>query len=69
MSEIRVVVTGIGVVSPVGLTTLSTWDSLINGKSGIGRITAFDPAEFETTIAAEISEFDPGNYMDRKEAR
>ena len=69
MSDIRVVVTGIGIVSPVGLTTLSTWDSLVNAKSGISTITAFDPTEFETTIAAQINDFDPENYMDRKEAR
>ena len=69
MSEHRVVVTGIGIVSPIGLTVASTWNSLINGRSGIGRIAAFDPTESETQIAAEISNFDPENYMDRKEAR
>ena len=69
MSEIRVVVTGIGIISPIGLTTVSTWDSLVNSKSGIARITAFDSTEFETTIAAEINDFEPENYMDRKEAR
>ena len=69
MSDVRVVVTGIGVVSPIGLTVASTWDSLVNGKSGIARIAAFDPTEFETQIAAEVGDFDPENYMDRKEAR
>ena len=69
MSDVRVVVTGIGIVSPIGLTVASTWNSLINGRSGIGRIAAFDPTEFETQIAAEVSDFDPENYMDRKEAR
>ncbi len=69
MSDVRVVVTGIGIVSPLGLTVASTWDSLLKGRSGIARIAAFDPTEFETQIAAEVSDFDPENYMDRKEAR
>ena len=69
MTDTRIVVTGIGVVSPIGLTSDATWESLVAGRSGVGRITAFDPEGFETTIAAEIPEFDPTNYMDRKEAR
>ena len=69
MTDTRIVVTGIGVVSPIGLTADATWESLLAGKSGVGRISAFDPEGFETTIAAEIPEFDPTNYMDRKEAR
>jgi 3-oxoacyl-[acyl-carrier-protein] synthase II len=69
VSDVRVVVTGIGIVSPLGLTVASTWDSLLKGRSGIARIAAFDPTEFETQIAAEVSDFDPENYMDRKEAR
>ena len=69
MTEARIVVTGIGLVSPIGLTADATWESLVAGKSGVGRITAFDPEGFETTIAAEVPDFDPTNYMDRKEAR
>ena len=69
MTEARIVVTGIGVVSPIGLTADATWESLVAGRSGVGRITAFDPEGFETTIAAEAPDFDPTNYMDRKEAR
>ena len=69
MTEARIVVTGIGVVSPIGLTADATWESLVAGRSGVGRITAFDPEGFETTIAAEVPDFDPTNYMDRKEAR
>ncbi len=69
MSDIRVVVTGIGIVSPIGLTAASTWDALVNGRSGVALITAFDPTDFETQIAAEVGDFDPENYMDRKEAR
>ena len=69
MTEARIVVTGIGLVSPIGLTADATWESLVAGRSGVGRITAFDPEGFETTIAAEVPDFDPTNYMDRKEAR
>ena len=69
MTEARIVVTGIGVVSPIGLTADATWQSLVAGRSGVGRISAFDPDGFETTIAAEIPDFDPTNYMERKEAR
>ena len=69
MTDARIVVTGIGVVSPIGLTADATWESLVAGRSGVSHITAFDPEGFETTIAAEITDFDPTNYMDRKEAR
>ncbi|HEV8230106.1 MAG TPA: beta-ketoacyl-ACP synthase II [Candidatus Limnocylindria bacterium] len=65
----RVVVTGMGLVTPLGLDVASTWDALIHGKSGIGRITRFDPAPYETQIAGEVKGFDPGQYMDRKEIR
>ena len=69
MSDARVVVTGIGVVSPSGITADATWESLVAGKSGVGRISAFDAAGFETQIAAEVPNFNPEDYMDRKEAR
>ena len=69
MTEARIVVTGIGVVSPIGLTADATWQSLVAGRSGVGRISAFDAEGFETQIAAEIPDFDPTNYMERKEAR
>ncbi|MBI4308169.1 MAG: beta-ketoacyl-ACP synthase II [Chloroflexi bacterium] len=65
----RVVVTGIGVISPLGLDTPSSWQALIQGQSGVGLITSFDPAPFETKFAAEVKGFDPLKYMDRKEAR
>ena len=65
----RVVVTGIGMISPLGLDAHSTWQSLLDGKSGVRRITVFDPTEFSTQIASEVKGFDPNNYMDRKEAR
>ncbi|MCK4368173.1 MAG: beta-ketoacyl-ACP synthase II [Dehalococcoidales bacterium] len=64
----RVVVTGIGAVSPVGLTVSSMWEALISGKSGIDYISSFDPAPFETKFAAEVKGFDPMVYVSRKEA-
>lgn len=65
----RVVVTGVGAVTPLGLTARETWKALLAGRSGAGRITRFDPAGFVTQIACEVRDFDPGNYVDRKEAR
>ena len=65
----RVVVTGIGMVTPLGLDTPSTWKALLAGKSGVDRITAFDAEAFETRIAAEVKGFDPLTCMDRKEAK
>ena len=65
----RVVVTGIGLVSPVGLTREETWGSLLAGESGIDRISSFDAEELETTIAGEVKGFDPTSYVGRKEAR
>ena len=65
----RVVVTGIGVVSPVGLTREATWSNLLAGKSGIARITSFDAEELDTTIAGEVHGFDATDYVGRKEAR
>ncbi len=65
----RVVVTGIGMVSPLGLDVQSTWQGLVSGKSGVDRITQFDADTFDTKIAAEVKNFDPGQYLDRKEVR
>ncbi len=65
----RVVVTGVGMVSPVGLTRDETWKNLLAGKSGIDTISAFDPDGLETTIAGEVTDFDPTTYVDRKQAR
>jgi len=64
----RVVVTGIGVISPIGLTVSSMWEGLISGKSGIDYIASFDPAPLETKFAAEAKGFDPRVYVSRKEA-
>jgi 3-oxoacyl-[acyl-carrier-protein] synthase II len=65
----RVFVTGIGMVTPLGLDTASTWEGLIQGQSGIDFITAFDTEGFETRFAGEVKGFDPESYLDRKEAR
>ena len=65
----RVVVTGVGMVTPVGLDTEKSWESLINGKSGIGPITQFDDKAMPTQIAGEINGFDPAAYIDAKEIK
>ncbi|MCL4244090.1 MAG: beta-ketoacyl-ACP synthase II [Candidatus Dadabacteria bacterium] len=65
----RVAVTGIGLVTPVGLGNEATWRAVCEGRSGVRRITKFDPAEHKTQIAAEINGFDPELYMNAKEAR
>ena len=59
----RVVVTGLGVISPVGNTVNEFWNSLINGKCGIDFITRFDPSDFKVKIAAEVKNFDAQKYM------
>lgn len=65
----RVVITGLGAVTPVGCDAPSTWRALIGGVSGVGRISLFDPAGHDVTIAAEVKGFDPSVAMDRKEVR
>jgi 3-oxoacyl-[acyl-carrier-protein] synthase II len=65
----RVVVTGVGAITPVGGDVASTWESLTHGRGGIGRITRFDPAPYESKIAGEVKDYDPAKYMDRKDAR
>lgn len=62
----RVVITGLGVVSPVGLNVNDFWTNLVAGKSGVDNITYFDATDFDTRFAAELKGFDPLNYMDRK---
>lgn len=65
----RVVVTGMGVLTPIGIGVKTFWGNLIEGKSGIDRITLFDTDGFESKIAGEVKGFDPLNYMDKIEAR
>jgi len=65
----RVVVTGLGVVSPIGIGKDDFWSALSQGKNGIDKITLFDTTNFPTRIAGEVKDFNPGNYLDKKEAR
>ncbi len=63
------VVTGVGVVTPIGIGKDRFWSALVEGRSGVRRIESFDPSPFPTQIAAEVRDFDPLQYMDRKEVR
>lgn len=65
----RVVVTGMGVITPIGLTVEEYWNNLLAGKSGAGPITYFDASEYDTKFACEVKGFDPLKYMDRKLAQ
>ncbi|HHV72287.1 MAG TPA: beta-ketoacyl-ACP synthase II [Clostridia bacterium] len=65
----RVVITGIGMVTPLGIKTEEVWDNLLKGKSGIGLVTRFDTSNYATKIAGEVKNFNPADYMDKKEAR
>ena len=65
----RVVVTGLGAVTPIGNTVDEMWASIREGKCGVGPITQFDASEYAVKIAAEVKNFDPTLWIDRKEAR
>ena len=65
----RVMVTGMGIISPLGLDVETTWNGIVNGHSGVDLITAFDTEGYDTHFAAEVKGFDPESYLDRKEAR
>ncbi len=69
MSKRRVVVTGLGIVSPLGNDLATSWDGIVNGRSGIGPITHFDPSAFTTRIAGEVRDFDIGKWVSPKDAR
>ena len=69
MSTRRVVVTGLGTLSPVGNTVDEFWSALLQGRSGLGQITKFDTTGYPTRIAGEVRNFDPLNFVDKKEAR
>lgn len=65
----RVVVTGMGTVTPVGLDAPTTWDALVHGRSGVAKVSSFETDDLGVKIAGEVKSFDPTQYMDRKEAR
>ncbi len=67
--ERRVVVTGIGLVTPVGIGREETWSALVNGQSGIAPITLFDSTEFATKFAGEVKNFEPTKWIDKREAK
>jgi 3-oxoacyl-[acyl-carrier-protein] synthase II len=69
MPSRRVVVTGVGMVSPLGTGVEKSWAELLRGKSGVARITKFDPTGFDTQIAAEVKDFVPENFIDKKEMK
>jgi 3-oxoacyl-[acyl-carrier-protein] synthase II len=65
----RVVITGLGLVTPIGIGVEVTWQSLCAGKSGVGEITRFDASDYQTKIAAEVKDFNPADFMPKKDAR
>ncbi|MCL6630176.1 MAG: beta-ketoacyl-ACP synthase II [Armatimonadetes bacterium] len=69
MERKRVVITGVGLVTPIGTGVEAFWNALVNGVSGVGPITHFDASEFATRIAAEVKDFDPERFMERKDAK
>ena len=69
MSKRRVVITGLGIVSPLGIGVDENWRAVIAGRSGISRITRFDPSTYAAQIAGEVKNFDPTKFMSEKEAR
>lgn len=69
MTKRRVVITGLGAVSPVGIGVDETWTNIVAGKSGIARITRFDPSTFASQVAGEVKNFDVTQYLSAKEAR
>jgi 3-oxoacyl-[acyl-carrier-protein] synthase II len=69
MNKRRVVVTGIGAITPIGISVEQFWTALLDGKNGVGPITKFDAAEFDTKFAAEVKGFNPEDYLDRKLSR
>lgn len=69
MNDTRVVITGMGVISPIGSTIKDFWDANCKGKNGVGPITRFDPTGFDTHIAAEVKDFDPLKYISPKEVK
>ena len=69
MNTRRVVVTGIGAITPLGNNSEETWKNMINGVSGAAPITRFDATTFKTQFACEVKEYDPTKYLERKDFR
>ncbi|MBR0089874.1 MAG: beta-ketoacyl-[Clostridia bacterium] len=65
----RVVITGMGAVTPLGNDVKSFWEGIKSGKNGVSRVTQFDASDLKTQIAAEVKDFEPTDYIDKKEAR
>ncbi len=65
----RVVITGLGAITPIGKNTKEYWNNLLNGVSGANKITRFDASKFKTQFACEIKNYNPLDYFDRNEAR
>ena len=68
-STTKVVITGMGAMTPLGESVDEYWDNLVNGRSGVGPMTLCDPSDFPSRMSGEVSGFDPGAYIDRKEHR
>ena len=69
MQQRRVVVTGLGAITPLGNTTSEFWNNLISGESGAALITKFDTSKFKTKFACEVKNFDPLNYFEKQDVR
>ena len=69
MSDRRVVITGLGILSPLGNKIEQVWSSILKGQSGVSEITSFDTSNNETKFAATIKNFEPEQYLDKKEIR
>lgn len=69
MEKRRVVITGLGLITPLGIGVESSWKAFIEGRSGIGRITTFDPSDLPVQIAGEVKDFDPSLYIEPKEIK
>jgi len=69
MSKRRVVVTGMGIISPVGNDIATAWDNILKGNSGIGQVTHFDATGYATRIAGQVRDFDPAQWMPPKDVK
>ena len=69
MAKLRVVISGMGALTPIGLSTPEFWDGLVAGKSGAREITHFDASQFATKFACQLDGYEPTRYLDAKEAR